>query len=113
VTRSKLLKVLMAVGWFLMAAQPAFAGGWYLMKPPLALTGATPKGIGFDYHAPLSQWTQEGEFESFLECEYLRNIVSRASHEQQHKTQDVYIAEADHGAMAERCVATDDPRLQR
>jgi hypothetical protein len=91
--------------------------GWYLMVAPASGKHSDPNHPDFDpinskfrFHAPLSKWTQIGEFDSATECDRQR---------EKQMTQHGYnLMEYSRGAeiTAEglwvRCIGTDDPRLR-
>lgn len=120
------------------ATSPWAADGWYLLIPPWS---------DYDEHAPflsgykildnkpLSQWRQQGAYDSALECEAARNSilmveqrVSSLSKEDYFKAlgagRDSVVVEAHRhitetnsanviAFMASRCIRSDDPRLRR
>src|SRR5262249_41027597 len=70
---------------------PAFAGGWYLMAPPIneikvqsirnwirdwAGMSVPPNERQIyqrtDYEAPLSKWVQQGQYETLAECQQVQ-----------------------------------------
>ena len=121
------------------AAPPAFAaGGWYLLVPPTS---------DYDEHAeylqgykildtkPLSQWAQQGAYDSALECEAVKDSLVRVEHNFYSKNSMDYIkaigAKEDPAMLkhmkrtsersnanvdalsAARCIKSDDPRLRK
>jgi hypothetical protein len=121
----------------LASAPSAFAGaGWYLLIPPIS---------DFDEHAPylqgfkildakpLSQWAQQGAYDSASECEAVKNSLLMTEHNFYAKSSADYIkavgANKDSAVlkhmrwttersnanvdawMASRCIKSDDPRL--
>ena len=112
------------------------AAGWYLLVPPIS---------NFDEHAeylqgykildtkPLSQWAQQGAYDSASECESVKNSLLITEHNFYAKSSEDYVnaigAKKDPAVlramrftsersnanvdawMASRCIKSDDPRL--
>jgi len=90
--------------------------GWYLMKPPLyipwtdrvrQLLGYPSENWEYDRDAPISQWSQVGEFDSLAACHAdeeglcrLASVSSSANPPSPLTTASCV------------CIATDDPRLK-
>jgi hypothetical protein len=92
--------------------------GWYLMIAPASGEQSDPNHPGFDptnskfrFYAPLSKWTQIGEFDSATECHQQREKQLK-----QHLYNLMGISRAEErnveGLWA-RCIGTDDPRLAK
>ena len=71
--------------------------GWYLVTPPWQ---KGKNAVEEKLDAPLSKWIQSHAFDSAAECEALREQVIKAQ------------KDAGISVTAERCVASDDPRLK-
>lgn len=123
---------------FAVATPLQAAGGWYLLIPPRSdyneRAAFLSSFIIFD-NKPLSQWAQEGAYDSALECETLRHDLLMAEQHTYSLASDSYIkavaAKTDPGVlemrrsiverhnanvsalMASRCIRSSDPRLRR
>jgi hypothetical protein len=112
------------------------AGGWYLLLPPRGEYDEHAKDLS-DYtiqdSKPLSQWAQQGAYDSASECEAARRRLvqteqadlARASEEHQKALRegaDPVVVQAHRligqisssnvrVLMAGRCIRSDDPRL--
>ncbi|MBI2359013.1 MAG: hypothetical protein HYV04_08940 [Deltaproteobacteria bacterium] len=120
-------------------AVPVSAGtGWYLLKPPLRegvtddeilrrfpqwrtatkeeLHEIAPEVMG-DWDAPLHRWTHEGSFDTAAECEAVRIRLMKAAKAEEpefrKKYPDGYPTLRTTLLRESRCIASDDPRLQR
>jgi len=87
--------------------------GWYLLEPiPDHKTNKTL------YEAPLAYWETEGSFDRAVDCEQMRkgnvelmsNLRKKSfrPHTDQSPGSDLGLQ----GALAAKCIATDDPRLK-
>ncbi len=114
--------------------------GWYLMMPPPQFDPAThlPNG-GPNLDAPLSDWRNEGSFDSAKECQAgLKDNIAfalqiQAKIRKEHRSEQQETAEEEKmdrqanvpkgfnrglrgygltGAVNAQCIATDDPRLK-
>ena len=133
-TSSVLVCVALAGTPFITSA--AEAGGWYLLVPPSST---------YDEHSqylqgykvldtkPLSQWAQQGAYDSASECEAVKHSQVMVAHSFYSKSSEDYMsavgtnkdsavlkymrstAEAANASvdalMASRCIKSDDPRL--
>jgi hypothetical protein len=102
----------------LSAANPAFAG-WYFMAPPR--TSAT-----VDINVPLGRWEVWGSYDQSIDCEHWLNkdieeaiaqltnpeLAERDRRDYPNLTRDEHLAIEWQAAHA-KCIATDDPRLAR
>jgi len=82
------------------AAALALAG-WYLMVPP------NKPNREPDAHAPLSQWTMAGSYDSAKECDERYHSDLDAALDIKRSGGDAQIFER---VKAEQCIASDDPR---
>lgn len=124
---------------FLTVADVAVAAnGWYLLVPPRSEYNertAFLNGYRILDDKPLSQWAQQGAYDSASDCEGARNSLTIAEHRTYSLSSEAYIkavgAGTDAGAlkmqrfvtetnnanvsalMASRCIRSDDPRLRR
>jgi hypothetical protein len=73
--------------------------GWYLMTPQAHLVDGR---YVFDDRAPLAEWRQVGAFDTAKECEAMIGKIRASSVKFAVPT----------GAEYNRCVASDDKRLQ-
>ena len=72
--------------------------GWYLLAPPIVAVDY--RTTTWDLNAPMSRWTVIKTFDSAMECEeWTASAEEQAS--ESHPIFDV-----------DRCVVSDDPRLQ-
>jgi hypothetical protein len=95
--------------------------GWYLMKPPLYVPWmnrvrwwfGSPAGMGweYDYDAPVSKWTQVGEFEPLSDCHAEQNRIASEAMASLGKD-DPQWRKVDAANSNLVCIATDDPRLK-
>jgi hypothetical protein len=82
------------------AAALALAG-WYLMVPP------NKPNREPDAHAPLSQWTMAGSYDSAKECDERYHSDLDAALDIKRRGGDAQIFER---VKAEQCIASDEPR---
>lgn len=86
--------------------------GWYLMVPPLG-SGHKP-----DTSTPLSKWTIviRGSFDTARQCDerHMKNVdgVSEFLKSYLRATPTAAEQESIDAVSAEKCIATDDPRLK-
>jgi hypothetical protein len=95
--------------------------GWYLMKPPLYVPwmdrvrcffGApTCLDWEYDYDAPVSNWTQVGEFESLADCHAEQDRIAEQAAASL-SNDDPQWKKTDAANSNLICIATDDPRLK-
>src|SRR5215467_1688857 len=78
---------------------PCYAGGWYYVWPP------SVNGIPND-SAPLSEWTQNGAFDTAAACEDHASEIYYRIEKQQGVNAAVTLV-----ASSAKCIASDDPRL--
>lgn len=130
---SLVLVILLAV-----ATSPWAADGWYLLIPPRSEYNESAdflSGYKILDNTPLSQWGQEGAYDSASECEVAKNMRLMVAQNIYTLHSDAYLkavqAEADSfvirtqrsgteiynanvwAFMASRCIRSDDPRLRR
>ncbi len=95
---------------------------WYLMKPPLYVpwTGRVRQWLGYlpgdweyDFDAPISKWSQVGEFESLDACHVEEERIADIARQDLTKSSDSQISKMDAANTSLLCVATDDPRLAK
>ncbi len=70
------------------------AGGWYLLVPPLSACDKTqPYRNGYRILAstPLSQWGQEGAYDTAETCEAIKNTLLRVEQRVYEKTSQEYV----------------------
>ena len=123
-----------------LAAAPSAsaAGGWYLLIPPTSDYNESAEylqGYKILDSKPLSQWSQQGAYDTTSECEASRNSLLMADHNFYSKTSADYInalgAKKDPAVLkmmrwttersnanvnawtASRCIKSDDPRLSK
>jgi hypothetical protein len=122
----------------LLAATSWAASGWYLLIPPRSEYNERAEYLGaykiLD-SKPLSQWGQQGAYDSASECEAVRNTLLMTEHRVYVNASEEYrkavgagadlvvlkmqrfITESDNANvsafMASRCIRSDDPRLGR
>jgi hypothetical protein len=97
----KRFRVASVVFTLALAGSPAWAGGWYLMLPPVA---HDERGRPyFDEGAPLGEWQHMGAYDSAAQCEEVK-LSQRVGV----KGKWVNVPNAN---GYKRCIATDDPRL--
>jgi hypothetical protein len=114
------------------------AGGWYLLIPPRSEYNERAEflsGYKILDSKPLSQWGQEGAYDSASECEAARNSRLMVEQNVYSKSSADYVKAVGAGTnaavlkfqrysaemnnanvsafMASRCVRSDDPRLGR
>jgi hypothetical protein len=114
------------------------ADGWYLLIPPRSEYNERAdylRGIKILDNKPLSQWGQEGAYDSASECESERNILLIVNQNVYSKSSDAYLKALTAGTdkvvlktqrwatemnnanvfafMASRCIKSNDPRLLR
>jgi hypothetical protein len=123
----------------LLLTVPAWAAdGWYLLIPPRSEYN---EGAGFlSGHKildtkPLSQWGQQGAYDSASECEATRNVLLNVEQTVYSKSSEDYVKAVGAGTdpvvlkiqrylteshnanvlafMASRCIRSNDPRLAR
>jgi len=133
------MKALVLVAAVVLLASVAEAGqGWYLMVPPTSDYDDRAdylKGFKVLSSRPLSQWGQEGAYDSAAECEAVKATQVSLHHRFFEHSSGEYqkaigaksdpvtlrltrvLSEADNASVdayqASRCVASDDPRLAR
>ena len=96
------------------AAALALAG-WYLMSPPISYPAT--KGLS-DKDAPLSTWYLQRSFDSAEECERARRKADDEASRKIHGLAESHsIIERQQAQILaldklDRCVETDDPRLE-
>ena len=121
----------------LATAQPASAAaGWYLLVPPISdFDERAPYLQGYKIFdaKPLSQWAQQGAYDSASECEAVKDAHLMVEHNFYSKSSEDYIkaigAKEDSAMLkhmrwtsergnanvnaltASRCIKSDDPRL--
>ncbi len=130
---SLLVMVLLVVPTLLWAA-----GGWYLLIPPRSEyneQAAFLSGYRILDNKPLSQWAQQGAYDSASECEATRNSLTMAEQHTYSLSSEAYLKAVAAGTdpvvlkfqrllteghnasvwalMASRCIRSDDPRLGR
>jgi hypothetical protein len=113
------------------------AGGWYLLIPPRSEFNERAeylKGYRILDTKPLSQWAQEGAYDSASECEAVRNNLLKVEQRVHVKDSENYIKAVGSGTdpvvlktqrlisetssanewafRASRCIRSDDPRLR-
>ena len=85
----------------LLAVSPAWAGGWYLMLPPIV---QDDRGQPYyDDEAPLSEWQHMGAYDSAAQCEEIKLSQRTGVKGKMVKMPDA--------RGYKRCIASDDPRL--
>jgi len=114
------------------------ANGWYLLIPPRSgydERAAFLSGYKILDDKPLSQWAQQGAYDSASECEAARNSLTMAEHRTYSLSSEAYIKAVGAGTdavalktqrfltetnnanvsalVASRCIRSDDPRLRR
>jgi hypothetical protein len=114
------------------------AGGWYLLVPPRSEYNEHAdflRGYKILDDKPLSQWGQQGAYDSASECEAVRNSLLMAEQTVYSKSSEAYtkavgggmdpvvlkiqrLLTESHSAdvwalMASRCIRSDDPRLRQ
>jgi hypothetical protein len=114
------------------------AGGWYLLVPPRSEYNERAeylRGYKILDGQPLSQWGQQGAYDSASECEAVRNSLVLAEHGVYARSVESYQKAIGAGTdavvlnthrgpsemhnanvlmmMASRCIRSDDPRLGR
>lgn len=119
-------------------ATPLWAvGGWYLLTPPISEynEGATYlSGYTILVNKPLSQWVQQGAFDSASDCEAVKDSRTRVEQDIFYKSHDAYreslgrtdqvvlkaqrLLTEGHNAKYSalwdsRCIRSDDPRLRQ
>jgi len=123
---------------FLLAATSWAAGGWYLLIPPRSEYNERAEYLSaykiLDTK-PLSQWGQQGAYDSASECEAIRHDLLMVEQRVHVKDTENYIKAVGAGTdtavlktqrwvsemsnaneeafLASRCVRNDDPRLRR
>jgi len=130
--RLSLVVILLAVSNSLWAAD-----GWYLLIPPRTAYNEHAdylRGYEILYDKPLSQWGQEGAYDSASECEAVRNSLLMIEQGVYSESSKAYIkdvgAKADSSIlnferfsteiknanvwayMGSRCIGSKDPRLR-
>jgi hypothetical protein len=121
------------------AVTPLWAGdGWYLLIPPRSEYNERAdylSGIKILDNKPLSQWGQEGAYDSASECESERSTLLNVNQNIYSKSSDAYLKALTAGTdkvvletqrwatemnnanvlafMASRCIKSNDPRLRR
>jgi len=103
----RIVAVELAVAFLLIApasalAACAWAGGWYLLTPPVEIDRGARRAW-FDDGAPLSEWEHEGSYDSAKDCEAV-TLKKRV------KIRGQWVAVAS-GERHSRCIAADVPRL--
>jgi hypothetical protein len=97
---------------------PAHAGqGWYVLTPPL---DSAQQDWKVRLWAPLSQWSQDGAFDSAHDCERERKTRKAMADEQilaspPQETMDVrtkLLLRSNAARLLSLCIASDDPRLK-
>ncbi len=127
------------VGSLLAVADVAVAAdGWYLLIPHRSdynERAAFLSGYRILDDKPLSQWAQEGAYDSASECEAARNSLTMAEQRVSAVSSEAYIKAVAAGTdavvlnmqrllaetnsaivsalIASRCIRSDDPRLRR
>jgi hypothetical protein len=123
----------------LLAGVPAWAdGGWYLLVPPRSDYDQRAEYLSaykiLD-NKPLSQWSQQGAYDSAAECEAVRSSLLNVEQRVYSKAADAYRQDLSGGAdpvalrmqrfitetdnvnvsalLASRCIRSDDVRLRR
>jgi hypothetical protein len=100
----------------------ALAGqGWYLLTPPWSKWPTETETGRVDSSAPLSQWGQDGAFETAQECERERNaakvksVATLQGYPDKDRDNILYKLQVMSTAstISGRCIATDDPRLKQ
>jgi hypothetical protein len=120
------------------ATSPWASDGWYLLIPPLSEyddRAAFMSGYRILDNKPLSEWRQQGAYDSAKECETVRNSLLAAEQTVFSRSSESY-AKASAGGMdpvvlkiqqrlteghnadvwalmASRCIQSNDPRLAR
>ena len=114
------------------------ADGWYLLIPPRSEYNERAdflSGYKILDNKPLSQWGQEGAYDSAPECEAVRNSLLMVEQRAYSKSSEDYIKGVRAGTdpvvlrtqrfltetnnanvwafMASRCIRSDDPRLRQ
>jgi hypothetical protein len=114
------------------------AGGWYLLVPPRSEYNERAeylRGYKILDSEPLSQWAQQGAYDSASECEAVRNSLVLVEHGVYARSVESYQKAISAGTdpvvlnthrglsemhnanvsmlMASRCIRSDDPRLGR
>jgi hypothetical protein len=110
-------KLIMSVGMVLLLSSNAFAGGWYLLNPPLRFLSNGPI-LGFDTSAPLSEWGLDESYDSAKECNAEnRDEIKFAKHELKSKSLSkediIFYRDREIMHILSRCIASDDPRLAK
>ena len=97
--------------YVLILAASAWAGGWYLMLPPLT-QDSNDKALPAPWR-PVSEWELHQTFDTAAACEEGRDRLIRAlgrMYSSGLSPQEVHPNPRQ--AFAARCIATDDPRLK-
>lgn len=114
------------------------ADGWYLLIPPRSEyneRAAFLSGYRILDDKPLSQWAQQGAYDSAAECEAARNSLTMAEQHTYSSSSEAYLKAVGAGTdpvvlkfqrslteghnasvwalVASRCIRSDDPRLGR
>ena len=130
---SLVVVILLAVATSLLVAD-----GWYLLIPPRSEyneRAAFLSGYKILDNKPLSQWGQQGAYDSASECEAVRNSLLRVEQRVYSLSSEAYVKAVGAGTdpvvlktqrfltetnnanvwafMASRCIRSDDPRLRR
>jgi hypothetical protein len=120
------------------ATSPWAADGWYLLIPPRSEyneRAAFLSGYKILDNTPLSQWGQQGAYDSASECEATRNVLLKVEQRVYSSSSEAYLKAVGAGTdsvvlkaqrfvternnanvwafMASRCIRSDDPRLRR
>jgi hypothetical protein len=116
---------------------PRAAGGWYLLIPPRSEYDERAgflSGYKILDNKPLSQWGQQGAYDSASECEAVKNSFTMAEQRVYSLSSEAYVKAVGAGTdpvvlkmqrfltesnnanvlgfMASRCIRSDDPRLR-
>jgi hypothetical protein len=112
----RITKMLAAGGILLVTSGPAMAAGWYLIVPP-----STPHGLNDQF--PMSVWTHIGAYDTATECEDRLSSLRHPSYVDYQTAQDDINSAAlgsvlpwelfKARAWASRCIASDDPALNK
>lgn len=83
----------------------AWAGGWYLMVPPL-------HSAGVETRRPLRDWEIAESFDAAASCEQARAEMALIAANSAGKTRAQTTISERKQYLAAICIATDDPRLK-